>query len=83
MAKKVTSELGKRYAIASAWRGNSADIEGSGITGKLTVEPKRFDIDLKLGLLVTMFRNDIESGIERKLDELLSAKTTQPANKKG
>jgi putative polyhydroxyalkanoate system protein len=86
VAKKVTAELGVSYGIVSAWNGNSARIRGSGITGELIVEPKRFDIDLKLGLLMMMFRDKIEAGIEAKLDELLTAKSKQsgkPASKKG
>ena len=83
---KVTAELGGSYGIVSAWNGNSARITGSGITGELIVEPKRFTIDLKLGLLMMMFRDKIEAGIEAKLDELLTAKSKQsgkPASKKG
>jgi putative polyhydroxyalkanoate system protein len=86
VAKKVTTELGGRYGIVSAWNGNSARISGSGITGELIVEPKRFDINLKLGLFMMMFRDKIEAGIEGKLDTLLTAKSKQsgkPAPKKG
>ena len=86
VAKKVTAELRARYGIDSNWSGDCAEISGSGISGELTVAPKRFDIDLKLGLLLMMFRDKIEAGIETKLDELLMAKSgkpRKPAPKKG
>ncbi len=86
VAKKVTADLHKSYGIASKWRADCARIEGSGISGELTVAPKRFEIDLKLGLLLMMFRDKIEAGIEAKLDELLTFKPRQsgkPAIKKG
>src|SRR5260221_14226310 len=78
VAKKVTAELGGSYGIVSAWNGNSPRIRGSGITGELIVEPKRFDIDLKLVLLSMMFRDKIETVNYRNTDQWPLLKSKKP-----
>jgi putative polyhydroxyalkanoate system protein len=43
-----------------------------GASGTLKVEPERFELDAKLGLLLGVFKTKIEGEIVRNLDELLA-----------
>lgn len=45
-----------------------------GASGQLKVEPGRFELHAKLGLLLGVFKGKIESEIVRNLDQLLAEK---------
>ena len=51
----------------------------SGVDGKLVVTADAFELTARLGLLVGVFRQRIESEIEENLDSLLSKSTKAPA----
>jgi putative polyhydroxyalkanoate system protein len=44
----------------------------SGVTGRLTVSPEKFEIDARLGFLLGAFKDRIESEIQKNLDTLLA-----------
>ena len=55
----------------------------SGVNGTLIVTKDHFDLTAKLGMLVGMFKDRIESEIVKNLDDLLAAKpAAKPAAKK-
>ncbi len=47
----------------------------SGVNGTLIVTKDHFDLNAKLGMLVGMFKDRIESEIVKELDTLLAAKS--------
>jgi putative polyhydroxyalkanoate system protein len=73
IAKQVAADLVRQYGITSSWVGSdSVKVQGAGLTGKLHLAPKVFELDIKLGFMLAMFCDDIRNGIEAKLDDLLA-----------
>jgi putative polyhydroxyalkanoate system protein len=72
VANKVAAELAKEYGIAATWSGtDTVNVKGTGLSGKLHLAPKAFDLDIKLGFVLAMFGDKIRDGVEAKLDKLL------------
>ena len=46
--------------------------ERSGASGRLVVTPQRYELDVRLGFLLSMFRDRIEAEITKNVDELLA-----------
>ena len=75
VAKKIAAELAQEYGISSTWSGaDTVNVQGTGLTGKLHLAPKVFELDLKLGFMLSMFSDKIRAGVEEKLDHLLASK---------
>jgi putative polyhydroxyalkanoate system protein len=68
----LVTTLGEKYGIKLVWRGNEADVKGSGVTGKLKIEETRIALDLKLGLMLTPLAGKIREGLERGVDKALA-----------
>jgi putative polyhydroxyalkanoate system protein len=78
VAKKVAADLAKEYAITSTWAGSdTVHVQGTGLTGKLHLAPNVFELDIKLGFMLAMFRDKIRDGVEAKFDKLLVDKATK------
>lgn len=71
VANHVSKELANKYGIETSWSGASMNVKGSGLSGVLKLAPKQFELDLKLGMVLSMFREKIASGIEAEFDKLL------------
>ena len=54
----------------------------TGVKGTLLVTADHFELDAKLGLLLGVFKDRIESEIVKNLDELLAQKKAPAARKK-
>jgi putative polyhydroxyalkanoate system protein len=74
VANRVSEELAGKYAIKTFWSGTSMHVKGSGLSGVLKLAPEQFELDIKLGLVLTMFRDKIAAGIEGEFDKLLRVK---------
>jgi len=68
---EVEPKLSERYGIKLTWRGDDADIRGTGVTGSVTVRDDTIALRLKLGLLVRPFARKIREAIERQVDKAL------------
>ena len=75
MANLVSERLAEEYGIETTWAGKSLQISGTGLSGDLKLEPKRFELDIKLGFILAMFRDKIAAGIEKEFDSLLGVKS--------
>ena len=76
VAKKVAAELAREYGISSTWIDtDTVTVEGTGLTGRLHLAPKTFELDLKLGFMLSMISDKIRNGVEEKLDKLLAKKS--------
>ena len=65
-------KLKERYGVKLDWRGDEAEVKGTGVTGKLSVADGRIAIDIKLGLLLRPMAGKIRTALERQLDQALA-----------
>ncbi len=75
-----TEILKSAQDVEERWEGNvlhfGATIQGSHITGTLTVLDNEFDIDVTLPLMLRMFEGRIKKAIEEQTKGLLGDKET-------
>jgi len=74
VANRVSGELADKYGIKTSWSGTSMHVKGAGASGVLKLAPKQFELEVKLGLVLAMFRDKIAAGIEAEFDKLLRVK---------
>jgi putative polyhydroxyalkanoate system protein len=70
----VAERLQGEYAIRSRWEGSTLHFDRTGLSGTLQLSATDLTIDVELGFILGALRGSIVSGIERHLDEHLSAK---------
>lgn len=81
IANKIALELEREYGMVTRWSGDSLEFKVSGITGQLQLLPKEITLNIKLGLLMLMVRDQITSRIEARLDKLLAVKSSKKPGK--
>jgi putative polyhydroxyalkanoate system protein len=67
IAKSLKSDLQADYQ----WSGNKLLFKRSGASGTIDVGGNYIDLDIKLGLLLSPMKGQIESSINQKLDAAL------------
>ncbi len=87
-ATQVEDRLDMTCTWETARDGDRIHFKRAGVTGTLLVTRDRFELDARLGLLVAAFKDRIEAGITKYLDELLASgqdplRRLAPAGKKG
>jgi putative polyhydroxyalkanoate system protein len=78
VAKGLASRLESEYAIQAHWKGDTLHFERPGVNGTLHLAPKKVEIEVTLGFMLSMFRDSIAREIERGLDEQLDSKLASP-----
>jgi len=78
-AEQVESELGLQCVYEEGRATDSVRFTGSGVHGELKVVKDRFELDARLGFLVSIFKGRIETEITRMLDQLLQPAAAAPA----
>jgi putative polyhydroxyalkanoate system protein len=68
---EMEEKLKERYGVKLAWRGDGADVKGTGVTGTIAIADAKVSINLKLGLLVKPLSSKIREAMERQLDKAL------------
>lgn len=66
-AGKLQSKLGVSYE----WQGDCMQLDRQGVSGSLALSEGAVDIELKLGMMLTPMKGQIESEIKRQLDKYL------------
>lgn len=67
-------EMLAKYRVKAAWKGNRADIKGTGVSGNIEVSDSEVNVVVKLGLLARAAGVDpvrLERSIRRRLGESL------------
>lgn len=59
----LIAKLHDEYQITSVWHGSHIEFHRSGASGKLTMHPHQVDIEIKLGMMLSMFEKKIRSAI--------------------
>ena len=71
-AEQAESKFGMECTVIEGDDNDVVEFTRSGVDGKLVVTADAFDLTARLGLLVGVFRQRIESEIEENLDALLA-----------
>lgn len=76
-AKKKVNELfdafSSRFGIRTNWNGDVITLQGSGFDGTAKVTDKDVDVSVSLGLMVSAFKGQVESGLKAELEKRLKA----------
>ena len=66
-AEQVAKRLKKRFALDYSWSGNTLEFARQGVTGALDVTPTEVAVRVRLGLLFTLLKPQIEKQIWHEL----------------
>ena len=72
--EKVTTiepKLKEKFGVTLAWRGNEADVKGTGVSGLVRIEAQRLSLKLTLGLMLRPLTGKIRDAISDSLDKAL------------
>ena len=70
--EKLAQTLRSDLQIDYAWSGNKLVFQRSGATGTIDVGADFIDLDIKLGMALSLLKGTIEESINNKLDVALS-----------
>lgn len=71
-AQGLAEELERDHGVRSRWEGDSVRIKGAGVDGQMSFHDGLIDVNVKLGLLASMFEPVLRSEVERYLDTHVS-----------
>jgi putative polyhydroxyalkanoate system protein len=66
---RTAAAIGKKFAIDSAWDGDTLHFSRSGVDGRIAVTKSEIHVYAELGFLLGMMKPAIEQEIERQLDK--------------
>ena len=78
-AEKMAGELGRKFDLRSAWKGNLLHFERPGVTGSLEIGEKALHLTVSLGFLLKAMKGSIERAVTTELDELFAKRAAAPA----
>jgi putative polyhydroxyalkanoate system protein len=89
-AERMADELGRKFDLKGAWKGDVLHFERPGVTGSLAITDKDLRLTATLGLFLKAMRGSIESAVVAELDKLFAPRaaaakprTAPPSPKKG
>ncbi len=59
-AKGLAARLEKEHGVRCEWAANEATLAGKGVTGRLKIAPGQVDIEVTLGLAMSLFKGLVE-----------------------
>ena len=68
---ELIETLKDEYQIVSTWHGYRVEFHRSGASGTLTLQPHQVDIEIKLGMMLSMFVKKIRAAITDFCEEKL------------
>ena len=68
----VAASIASTYGLSSAWRGDALNISGSGVNGRIAVDERNIDVNVKLGFALKLLEGTIRKSIEDALDKHLA-----------
>lgn len=81
-AEQAEGEFGMECTYEEGKTADLLSFKRSGVTGTLNVTKTEFNLDAKLGFLMSAFKEKIEHAIVKNLDGLLAAKPAAKAASK-
>ena len=71
-AQGLASSLEREHGVRSSWQGDTVRIRGAGVDGKMSFHDGLIDVNVRLGLLASMFEYTLKQEVQRYLDEYVS-----------
>ena len=71
-AKGLAERLEKEHGLICEWFDHSATMKGKGVSGRLLIAPGRIDIEVTLGLAMSLFKGLVEKEMRDYLVRHLS-----------
>ena len=71
-AQGLASSLEREHGVRSSWQGDTVRIRGAGVDGKMSFPDGLIDVNVRLGLLASMFEYTLKQEVQRYLDENVS-----------
>ena len=68
----VAESLSSKYGVSSSWDGDDLKIDGSGVSGCISVAEQSVNAQVKLGFALSMMESTIRTSLEEALDKHLS-----------
>ncbi len=65
-------KLKEKYGVSLEWKGNVANVKGTGVSGTLAVEDTKVAVNVKLGLLLRPLAGKIKEGLEHQVNKALA-----------
>jgi putative polyhydroxyalkanoate system protein len=72
-ADRLVADLGRKYGLSGAWRGNILYFERPGVSGFLALEGTALHLSISLGLVLKAMRNSIERAVGDEVERLFPA----------
>ena len=67
----ISEELCDTYGLRSSWGGDTLKLEGGGVNCRIVVTDDSLEVNLRLGLALSMMKSVIRTSIENAMDEHL------------
>lgn len=71
-AEDFARQLEREHGVRSRWQGDTVQIKGAGVDGRLSIEDGVVDVSVSLGLLASAFKGMLRAEVQRYLDEHVS-----------
>ncbi|MEM6580489.1 MAG: polyhydroxyalkanoic acid system family protein [Pseudomonadota bacterium] len=71
-AEGLASELERDHGVRSRWEGDTVRIKGAGVDGLMSFSDGVVDVNVKLGLVASMFEPVLRKEVQRYLDSYVS-----------
>ena len=67
-AEGLAASLERQHGVRSSWEGDTVRIKGSGVDGTMSFHDGLIDVQVRLGLLASMFELVLKEEVQRYLD---------------
>jgi len=71
-AEGLAEQLTATHGMRARWDGDSVQIKGAGVDGRLTLNDSDVLVSVELGLMASAFKGVLRSEVQRYLDEYVS-----------
>jgi putative polyhydroxyalkanoate system protein len=71
-AKGLASRLKREHGVSCEWSQSGATMKGKGVSGRLIIAPGQIDIEVSLGLAMSLFKSLVEKEMRDYLTRHLS-----------
>ena len=66
---QVAEEIGKKFDMTYAWKGETLHFERSGVKGQIALDKDAVHVTAELGFLLSMLKPAVEREIHKRLEQ--------------
>ncbi|MCG8370591.1 MAG: polyhydroxyalkanoic acid system family protein [Proteobacteria bacterium] len=71
-ADRIAEDLKDRFSLRAKWNGDALQVQGNGVSGRLVVDDRWLEVEVRLGFALMLMEGPIRSAIEATIDEELA-----------